>query len=156
MIIDPVYTDRIFDIEVGQTIVYPAGSTQLTISLTNGQRVITGIQKLVQRYMILFLTTEESVHFNQEIGTNFVNALLQNGIKLYNQLFGLFAISNISVIKQLSLDTEGMPDDEILKSAELVDFDIDTANQRLRLNVKIISMAGDAVEFVLPTAIVRS
>jgi len=156
MNIDPVYTNRLFDIEVGQTIVYPSGNKQLTISLTNGQRVVTGIQKLVQRYMLLFLTTQGSVNFMQDMGTNFVTVILQNGVKLYNQLFGLFAISNISVIKQLLADTEGLPDDEILSSAELIDFNIDSLNQNLRLNVRITSVAGDSAEFVLPTAIVRS
>jgi len=156
MQINPDYTNRFFDIETAQTIVNPEGETRLTISLTNGQRVITGIQKLVQQYMIIFLTMVGDVKFNPEFGTLLLTSIIGGGVNTYGNLFSVFAVANLDTIKQILDGAAGMPDDEVIASAELLDLEIDTLGRKILFRIKITSVAGDSTEFIMPTSIVRS
>ena len=151
---------RAFDLEALQTI--DGGNLSLTpLSLTlsdkNVSRRITGIQKLVQRYALLFLQFQGSVKFAPEQGTGFLNAAYAGAIQNGEHVSHQFLFANTAVIDQLRFDDSSLefggapPDDERISAANLLDYSVDTRQARLFLRIQIINLLGDSTTLVLPT-----
>lgn len=151
-----LYNDRLIDLEMLQTITDPNGVKRVTISLAkSAPKIVTGIQKLAQRYANLFLTILGDIQFAQDIGTDFIRAVVSGTVAHYGQFFEAFALANTRTVSQLQVDTNGLPDDEIIESAELVDFNVSVSTGSVMLKVQITSLAGDTVEYVLPTTMLK-
>ena len=150
------YLNRLIDLEMLQTITSPTGVKRVTISIAKSKpKIVTGIQKLAQRYTNLFLTILGDIQFAQEVGTNFIREVISGVIANYGRFFEVFAIANTMTIDQLLKDTTGLPDDEIIKTAELIDFDVNVSTGIVMLKIQITSLAGDSIEYVLPTSILK-
>jgi len=148
------YGGRLVDLECFQTEAEPAGALALDMTLRGDgkSRKVTGIQKLVQRYLITFMTTIGDVKFAQDQGTDFVISVLQGVIQNRSAIVSLFAFADSETQAQLDLDdSEDMPDDERLDSAELLDYDIDQSAGKLYLKVQLNTVAEDAYTFIIPT-----
>ena len=151
-----IYNDRLIDLEMLQTITDPTGVQRVTVSLAKSQpKIVTGIQKLAQRYANLFLTILGDIQFAQNLGTDFIRAVVSGVVAHYGQFFVAFALANTRTIAQLQQNTEGLPNDEIIESAELIDFDVSVSTGSVMLKVLITSLAGDTVEYVLPTTMLK-
>ena len=152
------YTDRQVDIEALQSAESPAKEIRLSKSMTGGDkhRRITGLQKLVQRYAILFLTRLGSSRFAPLIGTDFVDAAQRGFIKSRDDVSQLFSFANRQVTAILLNDATTQdsfgeqPEDEQFDRAELEDFTIDTASGYLYLRIRVYSASGDNANFILP------
>jgi hypothetical protein len=151
------YTGRQVDIEALQTAETPAYSIPLSTTLSdkNKHRRITGIQKLLQRYAILFLTQKGSVPFFPLQGTNFVRVAQQGGMSTRESVVHYFSFANFNVRENLLQEQDNplfgdMPDDEKFESASLVDYVIDTRTSYLYLKVRLFSVAGDSATFIIP------
>lgn len=149
------YTGRTVDLEALQTAAPPAASIRLAMTPVDGgvSRRITGVQKLAQRYAILFLTYLGSVRFMPNQGTEFVQAANGGLIQHRNSLVGYFITADNLVRNQLAEEVlPDDPDDEVLASSELVDYDLDTGTATLMLRVNLVSAAGESYTFIIPTA----
>jgi hypothetical protein len=153
------YTGRTVDLEALQTIDKVQSLTRLfsTISLNNTSGRITGLQKLVQRYAILFLTRTNDVRFAPGQGTNFLNALDLGQIQTNETVVHQFVFANSLVVSQLRSEDaarafgDPAPNDERIARASLLDFEIDYPNARLFLQIQITNIDGDGTVYVLPT-----
>ena len=109
----------------------------------------TGVQKLVQRYMISFLTALGSQEDFPTFGTSFLLRLNQGGVTT-SDIQHLFNFANMSVGKTFKdydkLNT--VPLDEQLYSASLVSVNVTASS--VSLSIKLVCMAGETVDFVLP------
>lgn len=153
-------TGRKFDLEALQTVddsrlsLFPLS---LTISASNTTRRLTGLQKLVQRYALLFLQFRGTVKFAPAQGTGFLAAAYSGAIQNSEHVSHQFLFANTAVIDQLRFDDsslefgEAPPDDERIQAANLLDYSVDTQDARLFLRVQIINLLGDSTTFVLPT-----
>ena len=149
------YAGRTVDLEILQTAAVPSSSLTLAMTPAGGgvSRKVTGMQKLAQRYANLFLTYLGSVRFRQGQGTEFVQAVAGGYVQNRNSLLGYFIISDSAVRNQLAADVaDGDPDDEVLQSSELLDYDLDPGTARLLLRVSLVSRAGEDYTFIIPTA----
>ena len=149
------YTGRTVDLEAMQTVMAPATSRRLELTSTSGDtsRRITGIQKLAQRYAILFLTLNGSVRFRPTQGAEFVGVVAAGRIQDRNSLLGYFVSADADVKQQLADEvTEDDPDDEVLASSELIDYDVSPGTGRLWLRVNLTSRAGDSYTFFIPAS----
>lgn len=149
------YSGRTVDLEFLQTVQNPPASVQLAMTPAGEgiSRRVTGIQKLAQRYALLFLTHQGTVRFNASQGTNFVNAAIGGSIQNRTALLAYFSDADNSVHNQLIAETNADdPDDEVLESSELTDFDLSLGTGSLRLHVSLISRAGETYTFIIPTA----
>ena len=151
------YTDRQIDIELLQSIAVPAGSQP--VSLTTVQqpaKVVAGIEKVVQRYALLFLTTAGDVAYDLAQGAAFIKQLMRGNVQDRAALQTYFATSNDSVVQQMQsedsqVSTYGsQPLDEQLESTALLDFSIDFATATVMLSVELTTKAGTSITFVLP------
>ena len=147
------YIDRTVDLEVLQTAAVPEASMQLTQSVSAGgvSRRITGMQKLAQRYALLFLTRLGTVRFSELQGTQFIEAANNGLIQTRNALIGQFVAADSSVRRQLDAELIGdEPADEILASSSLDSYNIDPGTARLVLKINLVSAAGESYTFVIP------
>jgi hypothetical protein len=111
---------------------------------------VTGIQKLVQRYAILFLSEAGDDPFDPVHGSSFVPLVTSGTVGTIGHARNIFADANLSVAMQMRIETEGLPPDETLESATLLDLRVDFQTSTVYLQVLITSAAGSSVEFTLP------
>ena len=129
----------------------------LTVAADDGTPYfITGLQKLVQRYVILFMTAQGSNEYAPAAGTVLIQQYLNSAVTRRAQIIHLFHLSNTQVIDQIRREDSSSafgsspPLDEQLASSQLVSFTIDTGTATVRLRVKLTSQSGDTAVFVLP------
>lgn len=113
---------------------------------SSGQ-VITGIQKLVQRWLITLLTPVGSIRFRPERGTNFITDTMF--IRTETDVQTAFYMNGSDAEQQLLLEeTDDMDDQEKFKSATLLGIVI--SKDMVSLNIEIESKAGDQNTLYLP------
>ena len=154
------YSGRQVDMELLQTISQPTGTRRLSISIAQPiARIVTVIQKAVQRYATLFLSMKDS-QFDSSLGTDFMAQVQQGWLGTREKVSTAFAFANADVMEIMQKDdrdaTYGdQPADEQVVQADLLDYQVDYASARLSLTIQLTTAAGDAVTFVLPTSAPR-
>ncbi len=147
------YSNRTKDINVLKVGAYTNNQTQAdTVAFGNPSQYITGIEKLVQKYAILFLTKVGSQVNNPTFGTNFLSTLSTSSSLLSRldvlHLFNFANLDVLDILKPFQADNPSIPDDEQLQSANLVSFA--TSPGTLNISIAITSVAGASLVFVLP------
>jgi len=134
------YTGRTVDIFISQGInPMTKGVQPVTYGFGRISNYITGVQKLVQRYLISLVNTGVMQQLQSARANN-----LQEATHIFN-----FASS--SVISQFIAyqnSNPGAPTDEALSTVQLTN--ITSLNSTLSITIKLINRAGDATLFVLP------
>lgn len=163
MITTTDYSNRQVDLESLQTIARASGLTRVTKTLARTTpKVVAGIQKMLQRYVSLLLTTKGSIFLAPEQGTNFIPRILRGGGRSDGHIVDTFALASSDAIAQMRRDDardavygEVQPDEQI-RRASLLDFSMDIPTGVLYLAVQIENQAGDAASYVLPVPVPRS
>lgn len=143
-----------YDLEATQSVAENLGNGRMYLSFSRNDmsRRVTGLQKLIQRYTVLFLTPKGSVKYHPDQGSRFINAFGADNIQTSGDIVAQFAFANYDVIAQLRWEeTDDDPDDERIKSVSLLDYNIDYSEGRLYLKVRLISLAGESAELTIPT-----
>jgi hypothetical protein len=143
------YTDRYYDLLILQGFTSPLGS-QVQMSLGTGL-ICVGIQKVVQEFVILFLTGKGSNPWDLERGTDFMPNLEKGLIideNMLNAAFS-FATSDIADYLEDKINND-TPDDEILSTASLIEWDLQPGY--IKLKIKITTLAGDSAVFIIPAS----
>ena len=145
------YTDKAVDL-VAWHDVTPVGWSMLSQCLFNKDHkseVCAGIQRLVQRWLIAFLTPTGSMKFDQNKGTPFM-------VKIFTacteaDVFTIFTLCNSYATEQLKEEeTDTMDNDERLESVNLDSIELALGN--LKLYITITSRAGTDTNIILPIA----
>ena len=143
------YVGRTIDLWIFQKQETPSVPLAQSLFIPVPGYICTGIEKLVQRWLLEFCTELGSFKFLPERGTNFFTAfkrgLLQSEVNILAE-FG-FAADRIFNTMLLSIP-ESAPDDERLDSAVLIETAI-LADQ-LQLTIAINSVAGTSRQVILP------
>ena len=145
------YTGRSVDLLIFQG-TKAAGEQQVELGFGEAGEVVTGIQKVLQSFTTLFLARKGTVPSNLSLGSGFVSAMQQGRIQDESDVRNEFNLAAEDVRDVLALDAEtnGLPDDEIFASAELISFALDKASQTISLKVRVTSAAGTSREVFLP------
>jgi len=149
------YSGRSVDLFIFQGAI-PAGESRISLSFgDNGGEVITGIQKLVQTFTIMFLTERGTVKGHDDVGTEFVTAVRQGRILDEADVKSEFLVASELIQQKLDLeaDANALPEDEQLLSTTLLDYTIDRGASKLTMKVRITSVAGESREVFLPVPI---
>lgn len=122
---------------------------QQTLAVTGeGGKIVTGIQKLVQRFLLLLFTDLGSMPYSPDSGTTFMVELRSGALQNQTDVFQAFSRAITSVKTQLramELDTD--PDDEKFSSAEAGDVTI--SDYGVTAQVTLTSQAS-SVTFIVP------
>ena len=154
------YSGRLVDLEVLQSVSVLAPTAVSVSSVSKTPKNVTGAQKAVQRYALVFMTTAGDVHFDTTFGTSFMRAIASGQVQNNNQLLNSFAIANSTVLQLLAAedakaDFGNQPDDERVINAQLTNHTVDIAHGRVLLYITLTLASGDTTSFVLPTTVPR-
>lgn len=157
------YSGRLTDVEVLQTITAPRGLTALHTSLTTTPvKMITGMQKMAQRFTILLLTRLGDIHFDQDAGTTFIVDMFRGASQSSGSVGSAFAFASTDVLQQMrqaDRDVElygPIPADEQIVNATLESFDVDYSTATLRLRISLENLEGSAYTYVMPVTVART
>jgi hypothetical protein len=147
------YINRTTDINVLLVNSYTSNTTQkTTVAFGTTSQYITGIEKLVQRYTILFFTILGSQINYPTFGTSFLSDLQNSPLNLSKlDVLHLFNFANLDVASVFTNYQEENPDqakDEQFQSAVLTNFSVSNGN--INMQIAITSIAGDNITFILP------
>lgn len=137
----------------------PFGDTQLTPALVQpGQSgaLITGIEKLVQRFLLELLTEKGSLHYDLNRGTFFITQIRAGVLRTSQDLFAAFGAAELELRTSLRLeeDTDNDPPEERYRSATLLSASLfgDTAT----LSIQVLSAAETERTIIYPLRVSRS
>ena len=147
------YSGRILDAEFMQHVVGPAKMITLdtTLRKDGASRRVTGVHKVAQRYALILMTPRGTLPQYPSYGTN-LSTLIHNGaVANRSQLATLFAFANSLTMDQLAAEAQPTdPDDEVLVSATLIDYDIDYSSLSVLLRILLKTRAGITYTYVIP------
>lgn len=158
---DVNYAGRLIDVELLQTIEQPVSEKRVYVATVSGPtKIVTGIEKAIQRYANLLLTTLGDVHFDPEVGNTLLRAVGAGLVNNTGMLYHLFALANVNVLSMMhkdDTDTRYGPthDDELIVSGQLTDVDIDYDQRIITLSVLLTTAAGDVFTYIVPVSIAR-
>lgn len=142
------YTDRSVDL-VAWHGVKPRGWATLSQKLFNQDgksEACTGIQRVVQRWIDIFLTPIGSVTFDKTKGTRFMLDVYTMCTE--NDVDDLFYICNANAMGQIRHNEDGLKEDEKIKTVSLDNIELFLGN--LSIYVTITTMAGESTQIILP------
>tara|TARA_Y100000004_G_scaffold112868_1_gene126745 strand:+ start:152 stop:637 length:486 start_codon:yes stop_codon:yes gene_type:complete len=122
---------------------------QELVSDTNSGLLITGIEKLVNRFLIELLTEKGSLDYALDRGTFFMTQLRLGLVRTTSDLFTQFSVAEIDLRGQLQgeeLDTD--PDDERYASASVLSSSL--LGDTMTLSLNIVSRAGTSRNVIFP------
>lgn len=143
-----------YDLETFQTVTSSEdnGRLYLTFSKDNTSRRVTGLQKLVQKYVLTFLTPKGSMSMHPERGTDFMNAFMKGGLQTRSGILSEFSFANLDTVQQIqSQELDDDPDEEKLRRAVLLDYAVDFNTGILYFKVQLITAAGTEAVLIMPT-----
>lgn len=145
------YSGRSVDLLLLKYVRSPGAETAVFPDVSSSPMMVSGIEKLAQRFALLFLTVSGSVESSSE-GTELMGQLSRGEIFDESALRSAACAANASVSRQIKdedaeLDT---PDDEALDSSEVVEVSIDRATASVSITVSLVSKSGDVYVYVTP------
>jgi len=156
------YAGRTVDIELMQSVQTLESPQRMELSFSaQATRIVTGAQKLIQRYALLFLSTIGTVRFDMAQGTSLIASVISGAVQTTGGVNIAFADANQRVLQQLVEEDQQedlfgeLPDDETLVNAVLISTDIDYAQATLFMRILLTTAAGDNIVFVLPVTATR-
>ena len=150
------YAGRQIVLEMLQSVTLPTQEQRVHLtSVGNDSKIVTGIQKAVQRYAVLLLTTAGDVHFDTNQGGELISKLTTGHIQNMGYLYHIFGIANSNALRIIYSEDAAsvfgtVPDDERITNAELEDAAMDYTTGVISLTVKLTTAAGPDYTFVLP------
>jgi hypothetical protein len=126
------------EVELEQTLAQPGG----------GGKVVTGVQKLVQRFLLEVLKEQGSDPYSTR-GTEFMTEALSGYLNTVADVHGAFARAVLTAgINLRAEESESEPDDERFESAEILSVTLIQGTAAIW--VKLLSRAGEDREAIFP------
>lgn len=146
------YSGRTVDLLLLQFVDQPKSDVKVKPDVSKSPRMVTGIEKLVQRYALLFLTQVGSVKNCPNEGTEFMNRLGSGHIYDDNTLRSNAALANKTVFNLIRVEDKALDtaDDEALLSSEITDLSMDRSTATVYVTVAITSVAGEKYVYTTP------
>lgn len=154
------YTGRTVDMEFLQTEHGDLGELELSLTSTLGgvSRRVAGVQKAVQRYVALLLTTSDSVRF-PEAETNTMLSELRAGtvsdMGYMRHLFNTASAAALDIIRRDDYNTTRFgpqAEDEKIASVDLANISISYESSTISLSLVFRTEAGSDYAFVVPVS----
>ena len=158
------YAGRQVDLELLKHVEDPADFVKLrrvhpTASME--PRIVSGIEKVVQRYANIFLTKIGSVKLDGKVGNELLDSIARGMVSNQSRLDHLAAVANSSTVRAMKVD-DGKPDiygpsppDERIEHAEIVKAELIynvLTGGRVHVHVKLFTEAGEDFVFIVPVA----
>lgn len=111
--------------------------------------ITTGIQKLVQRFLLELLTEVGSLDYQPDRGCLFITEIRSGVVRTSAGLFSAFATAESDIRNNLrNEDKFSDPDDERYQRATLISASL--SGDLAFLNIRVLSVAGESREVIYP------
>jgi hypothetical protein len=136
-----------------------SGDTQLTQALVlPGQAgaLITGIEKLVQRFLLELLTERGSLHYDLQRGTFFITKIRAGMVNTSQSLFAVFNAAELELRNTLKMEEDKLnePADECYKQATLLAASL--LGDFATLSIQVQSMAEESRTVIYPLRVIAN
>ena len=126
--------------------------TQELVGVDHGGRIVAGIQKLAQRFLVLLLTESGSVAHFPNKGCEFLTDARTGEFQAPLDIFTSFSSALVDIERQLrAAEDVTDPDDERFESAEVLRVTLSNSSASIRVQVN--SRAGSNYTFLTPIPI---
>ena len=149
------YSRRTVDLLLLKTVTRPVSETVVDPNVADVPMAVTGIEKLVQRYALLFLTQIGTVEGSPDEGSEFMRSLGRGMIYDESTLKAEAAKANSLVTRQIRREDAELEtaDDEALESATITDLKLDRFTKSVVVQVTIVTRAGSSYTYITPITI---
>ena len=151
------YAGRQVDIELLQHVSEMLAKQKVEPDLVS-PKIVSGIEKAVQRYAKLLLTHIGTVKTDRSIGNTMLRDIGAGMVSNISELDNLYSVANANAMDALMLDDGDdafgdIPDDERIVRTNLIDMELrydPLTGGRVYIHVFIETASGDGFTFVVP------
>lgn len=154
------YADRTVDLLLLKTILdVPIVHKRMGIDVSNAvgePMIVTGIEKMVQRFANFFITIMGSAKFRETFGTNLVDRVAHGFVYNMATLEAEAAEANMLArmqMRQADEDENDTPDDEKLARSEVVKLEFSRERALVRISVLLTTEAGESYTYIIPVPV---
>lgn len=158
------YAGRTVDLLLLKTILdVPVAGRRVGIDVSNvsGEpMIVSGVEKMVQRFALAFLTAAGSVKFADAQGTNIIPDVAHGRVYNMSSLQTAAAEANMLARTQIMAadseaenDGDETPDDERLVGSEVVDLRFSREKASAMVSIRLATAAGASYVYIIPVAI---
>lgn len=140
------YTGRLVDLCLFPDISLP--STPRSMAVDSPARVIAGVSKAVQGFVMALLSREGENKEDPLMGTLFSERMGVNGLKYPSDIDQIFYIEASKAMDWWNSNSKSRPLDEQIRSVSLVGRVFGATS--VSLSVRFVTLAGNDIEFLLP------
>lgn len=153
------FSKRQLDLECLETMDYPHDRyVEMTPSVTlDVPRIVSGPQKLAQRYVVLFTTILGSDFIRPGFGSNLLGVVETGNVGSVTEIELLAKFANSEAMNRIreddaSEDFGPQPDDEKLDRSWIESVVVDTAERTVKVYASLLTVAGERITFIVPTS----
>lgn len=150
------YSGRTVDLLLLKTVLdVPVANRRVDLDVSDDPMIVAGVEKMVQRYAILFITALGSSRFNDEHGTNIVPDVAKGLVYNMSSLEAAASEANMLAGRQMAMadEDEETPDDERLTSSEIIDLKFSREESRVKISVRLTTAAGSSYVYIIPVGV---
>ena len=123
-------------------------SDKLTFTFPN--KIVAGIQKMVQNFILRFFTALNSNIIDQNAGTHFAEQLGTAPQVEAGYMYQLMSMAVTDVVSQMQQVPSNF-DDENIQSARISSFE--SEKDYANVGIELISRVGDSYTFIVPISV---
>lgn len=125
---------------------------QALATADNPGKIVTGIQKLVQRWLLEFFTEEGSLLYLPLRGCRFMTMVRQGRLRTTLDVQQEFRLAQVSIRRNLAAEeTADDPEDERFDDATLEQVAV--TPDMISIRVRLLSLAGTNYTFITPLGV---
>ena len=153
------YSGRTVDLLLLKTVLaVPAVNKRVDLDVSNvvdEPMIVSGVEKMAQRYAIAFINAIGSTRFRQGHGTEIVPRVAAGMVYSMATLESSAAEANLMVGRQIMLADEGedTPDDERLVASDVTDLEFSRERSMVKISVRLTTAAGDSYVYIIPVGV---
>lgn len=150
------YAGRTVDLLLLKTVTeVPTVNHRVGLDVSGTPMIVSGVEKLVQRYALSFINAMGSTMFRQSHGTELIPNVSAGLVYDMATLEANAAEANLLAANQVKAGDEESesPDDERLDRADVTDLEYDRSRALIRITVKLTTMAGGTYVYIIPVGV---
>ena len=150
------YAGRTVDLLLLKTVLdVPVVNKRVGIDVSDDPMIVSGVEKMVQRYALLFITAMGSAKFRPDHGTNMIPKVAKGLVYSMATLESAAAEANLMARRQVMAGDVGedTPDDEKLVASDVVGLEFSRAKASVMVSVRLATAAGKSYVYIIPVGI---
>ena len=153
------YSGRTVDLLLLKTVLdVPVVNKRVGIDVSNvvGEpMIVSGIEKMVQRFVVLFVNAIGSTKFRSGHGTDIVPSVGHGLVYNMATLESAAAEANMLASRQMYISDsyEETPDDEKLVDSKVVGLEFSRQKSMVRISIRLTTAAGDSYTYIVPVPV---